>query len=286
MKNIFRKYIGRISATDRIEFLVFLFLILMGLIIGASIALTAQNWEWLLKIVTPLVVTLGVLVALDNLLTSEQARREDKKSEESRFRYDLNVKHLQEIRNLIDNYYNTRPSILGSQAKSPYFFFCRLSTIIQNYEELQASIIAPHSKALKIEESSIRDQIDTLMKGLSDLDLYSLSRHTAELYHPNGSSELRQKNRISAIKESHLSETMTPSVVALPSMTSIIQFLSTQNPCLPCNSDVDALQLLIERGEECRSWGWTAVANFVEAYAQAINPKFEAAKQEHKLPKH
>ena len=210
-----------------------------------------------------MVITMGVIIALDNLKATEASRRTDKLREESRFRYDINLKHLEEISELIENFNADRKLTPSPSGQCTYTFLTRVSQIIENYKILKSGIIDEHAAALEVEEDMLKEKLLLSIEQLSELDLYgNFESDFHTLIH-------RKRERIQQLYKdsSHLLSNTIP----LPAVTEAVEFIFPDVRANPQPTYHETLDQLIPLANRCHELGLEVIADYILSHHSALS---------------
>lgn len=161
---------------DRIELLLAI-LIAWGLLLYFLNTFLAQgDVKGAASLISPFIITIGVIVALDNLVTTDKNRLKDKAREESRFRFDICVGQLEKLSdalkpNLISlgegNSWATNSGWNVQQLK-------KAKILIDSYSELKEGVLEEHLQALNVEESVYKNAFLSQASAHSGYDFFQL----------------------------------------------------------------------------------------------------------------
>ena len=145
-------------------------LVLFGALIWT---IFSHDWESSLKVISPLIITLGVVIALKNLQSTEDARRIDKDREDSKFHYEIGISLIERLENVL--ILQLKPDLLGEgKSFSPYSIGKALP-IIETLRDVHERTLDTHSKALRREMDFLRDKLKATLTGIRVGDVCSLA---------------------------------------------------------------------------------------------------------------
>lgn len=145
------------SPTRRIEIILALTLVLGFLVFLFVYFLDQGDIKSAAHLIAPFIISIGVVVAIDNLITSERNRHSDKVSEESRFRFELCIKQLERLSILLSDTSISKRIWSNEQLD-------RASIIFKSFNELKKGVIDEHQRALLIEETIHLEQIKDIIR--------------------------------------------------------------------------------------------------------------------------
>lgn len=127
-------------------------------------------------LISPLIITVGVIVAIDNLVTAEKNRHNDKEREESRFRFDICLSQLEKLSSTL------QPKSISIGGGDSWVTNSGWNTeqlqkaklLIDSYSELRCGVLDEHLLALGVEESIYKDALLTIVSGHSGFDYFKL----------------------------------------------------------------------------------------------------------------
>lgn len=172
IQNLVEKVEQLLGTKHSAKYIILLVPIVIGLALAAIWSLVTLQWEWLLKTTSSLTIALGVIIALANLRSTEQARQKESEREESRFRYEIRISELGRLREILqptENFVAGHPTPQWNNNT-----LVRANRVIKTYTELKADILPAHLAALEIEEQTLRDEISSWFKQLSLRDYLRL----------------------------------------------------------------------------------------------------------------
>jgi len=161
---------------DRIELLLAI-IIAWGLLIYFLNTFLAQgDIKGAASLISPFIITIGVIVALDNLVTTDKNRAKDKAREESRFRFDICIGQLEKLSETLapqsiplgeGNSWVTNSGWAANQLN-------KAKVLIESYSELKEGVLDEHLQALNVEESLYKNAFLAQASTHSGFDYFSL----------------------------------------------------------------------------------------------------------------
>lgn len=175
MKKLYAPIVNLFSK-DRIELLFAIIIAWASLIYLLNYFLSQGDVKGAALLISPFIITIGVIVALDNLITSEKNRQKDKAREESRFRFDICLGQLEKLMDAL------KPqSIPLGEGNSwvtnsgwSYLQLNKAKILIDSYSELKEGVLDEHHHALNVEESIYKNAFITQASSHSGFDYFKL----------------------------------------------------------------------------------------------------------------
>lgn len=161
---------------DRIELLIAITIAWGSLVYFLNFFLSQGNVKGAASLISPFIITIGVIVALDNLVTSDKNRQKDKAREESRFRFDICVGQLEKLSEALapasiplgeGNFWTSNSGWTANQ-------LCKAKILIDSYSELKEGVLDEHLQALNVEESIYKNLFLTQAASHRAFDYFQL----------------------------------------------------------------------------------------------------------------